>query len=479
MKTQVAILGAGPGGYAAAFLAADLGMQVTLIDMEPRLGGVCLLRGCIPSKALLHVARVMAEARHLADWGVAFPAPAVDIAAMRARKEKVIATLTGGLKQLAAKRKVQVIRARATFEDSHTLRLHGVGDKPLADDRVQFEHCILATGSSPAAIPGLREEMGTGTISSRRIMDSTVALELPEVPDSLLVVGGGYIGLEMGTVYAALGSRVSVVELTDGLLPGVDRDLVKPLHKKLEGEFEGIYLNTKVVGLADKQDAVEVTFEGDLQQKVQRFGRVLVAVGRRPNSAGLGLENTKVQVNPRGFVVVDNQQRTAEGHILAIGDVSGEPMLAHKAAHEGKVAAEVLAAEPAAFEPQAIPAVVFTDPEIAWAGLTETEAKQQGRKVEVAQFPWAASGRAQAVGRTEGLTKWLIDPETQRVVGCGIVGYGAGDLIAEAVVAIEMGATARDLTDSIHPHPTLSETLGFAAEVYFGTATDLYRPRRK
>jgi len=529
MHTQLAILGAGPGGYAAAFLAADLGMQVTLVDLEPRLGGVCLLRGCIPSKALLHVAKVMAEARHLADWGIAFAAPAVDINVMRARKEKVIATLTGGLKQLAAKRKVQVIRARATFENSQTLRLHAIGEKPLEDNRVQFEHCILATGSSPAGIPALQEEKGTGTvagpaagkagpseatepvpeekgtgtvaaapvgkagaseatepvpgepvpISSRRIMDSTVALDLPEVPESLLVVGGGYIGLELGTVYAALGSRVSVVELTDGLLPGVDRDLVKPLHKKLESQFAAIYLSTKVVGLADKQDAVEVTFDGDVEKKVQRFGRVLVAVGRRPNSAGLGLENTKVQVSARGFVVVDQQQRTAEGHILAIGDVAGEPMLAHKAAHEGKVAAEVLAGEPAAFEPQAIPAVVFTDPEIAWAGLTETEARHQGRKVDIAQFPWAASGRAQAVVRTEGLTKWLIDPETQRLLGCGIVGYGAGDLIAEAVVAIEMGATARDLTDSIHPHPTLSETLGFAAEVFFGTATDLYRPKRE
>jgi dihydrolipoamide dehydrogenase len=499
MKSPLVILGGGPGGYAAAFLAADLGMNVALVDMEARLGGVCLLRGCIPSKALLHVAKSMAEARHLADWGVAFAPPAIDIAAMRARKEKVIATLTGGLKQLAAKRKVQVIRARATFEDSQTLRLHAVDGKPPENDRLEFEHCILATGSSPTQLPGLLKmaaEEGTGTVAatshgsagsrlatepvpfSARVMDSTGALELPDVPESLLVVGGGYIGLEMGTVYAALGSRVSVVELTDGLLPGADRDLVKPLHKKLEKDFAAIYLGTKVVALKDAGDAVEVTFEGNVEQKVQRFGRVLLSVGRRPNSANLGLENTKVQIDAKGFVAVDNRQRTADPRILAIGDVAGEPMLAHKAAHEGKVAVESLHGEPAVFEPRAIPAVVFTDPEIAWAGLTETQAKQQGRKIEVAQFPWAASGRAQAVGRTEGLTKWLIDPESGRVVGCGIVGYGAGDLIAEAVLAIEMGAAPRDITDSIHPHPTFSETLAFAAEVFFGTATDLYRPKR-
>jgi dihydrolipoamide dehydrogenase len=472
MDTQLAVIGGGPGGYAAAFLAADLGMQVALVDLEPRLGGVCLLRGCIPSKALLHVAKIIADARHLSDWGVAFAEPSINLDAMRAQKEKVIATLTGGLKQLGAKRNVRVIRARAVLEDSHTLRLSPAGNKPLDDDRVRFEYCLLATGSSPATIPAL-------DLPSPRVMDSSGALELPDVPESLLVVGGGYIGLEMGTVYAALGSRVSVVELTDGLLPGVDRDLVKPLHKKLENQFEAIYLNTKVVALKDEQDSIEVTFEGDVEKKVQRFSRVLVSVGRRPNSAGLGLEKTKVEVGRQGFVAVDAQRRTAEPSILAIGDLSGEPMLAHKAAHEGKAAVEALAGQPAVFEPRAIPAVVFTDPEIAWAGLTETEAKRQGRRVEVAQFPWAASGRAQAVGRTEGLTKWLIDPETQRVVGCGIVGAGAGDLISEAVVAIELGAAVRDLSESIHPHPTLSETLGFAAEVYFGTATDLYRPKRE
>jgi dihydrolipoamide dehydrogenase len=471
MDTQIVVLGGGPGGYAAAFMAADLGLNVTIVDMESRLGGVCLLRGCIPSKALLHVAKGVAEARHLAEWGVSFAKPTFDLGVMRARKEKVIDTLTGGLGQLAKKRNVRVVRARGVFESSQVLRLEGIGEK-LPDDHLRFEHCILASGSSPARIPAF-------DLPTPRVMDSTGALELPDVPESLLVVGGGYIGLEMGTVYAALGSRVSVVEMTEGLLPGADRDLVKPLHKRLEKQFEAIYLNTKVAAIKDKKDSIEVTFEGDLEKKVQRFSRVLVSVGRRPNSAGLGLENTKVQVGPRGFVVVDRQLRTADPHILAIGDVVGDPMLAHKAAHEGKVAAEVLAGHATAtFAPRAIPAVIFTDPEIAWAGLTETEAKAQGRRVEVAAFPWAASGRAQSVGRTEGLTKWLIEPESGRVVGCGIVGVGAGDLIGEAVLAIEMGAEVHDLTETIHPHPTLCETLGGAAEVFLGTATDIYRPKR-
>ena len=470
MDTQLAVIGGGPGGYAAAFLAADLGMQVTLVDLEPRLGGVCLLRGCIPSKALLHVAKTMAEAKHLADWGVSFSQPQIDLDAMRARKEKLVATLTGGLKQLSKKRNVRVIQARARFEDSQTLRLEPVGKKPLEDDRVRFDHCILATGSH--SIPEI--ELG-----SDRVMDSAGALELPEVPESMLVVGGGYIGLELGTVYAALGARVSVVELTDGLLPGVDRDLVKPLHKKLEGIFEAVHLNSKVAYTDPKDHLVEVKFEGAVGDKVQRFDRVLIAIGRSPTSANLGLEDTRVEVNRRGFVVVDNRQRTADDHILAIGDVAGQPMLAHKAAHQGKVAVEALAGGPAEFAPQAVPAVVFTDPEIAWAGVTETEARTEGRRLEVAQFPWAASGRAQAVGRTEGMTKWLIDPESQRVIGCGIVGSGAGDLISEAVLAIEMGAAIRDVAESIHPHPTLSETLGAAAEVHLGIATDLYRPKRR
>ena len=472
MQSQLVVVGAGPGGYAAAFLAADLGMRVTLVDMEPRLGGVCLLRGCIPSKALLHVAKAMAEAKHLKDWGVEFSTPKINIDTVRARKEKVIATLTGGLKQLAAKRKVQVIQARAVFENSETLRLESVNGLPIDDNRIEFQHCLLATGSRPMVFPPF-------DVPNERVMDSTGALELADVPKSLLVVGGGYIGLEMATVYAALGSKVSVVELTDGLLPGADRDLVKPLAKHLKSQLENIYLGTKVVGLAEKKKAVEVTFEGNIDQTVQTFDRVLVSVGRRPNSENLGLENTKVQVDPKGFIQVDNRQHTADPRILAIGDVVGQPMLAHKAAHEGKVAVEALAGEPAVFEPLAIPAVVFTDPEVAWAGLTETEAKQQDRKVDKAVFPWAASGRAQSVGRTEGMTKWLVDPEDDRLLGCGIVGPGAGDLIAEAVLAIEMGGEIRDLTDTIHPHPTLSETLAFAAEVHLGTATDMYRPKRR
>jgi len=527
MHTQLAILGAGPGGYAAAFLAADLAVQVTLVDMDPRLGGCCLLRGCIPSKALLHVAKTMADAKHLAAWGVTYPNPAVNLAAMRAQKDKVIDTLAAGLKQLSSKRNVQVIHARAIFQDSQTLRLlpsavgsgqsavgsrqsavgsrqSAVGSRQSAVGRelstphphpspltphpspltphpsplaphpstLHFDHCILATGSSPTRIPAL-------DLPSDRVLDSTAALELPDVPRSMLVVGGGYIGLELGTVYAALGTRVSVVELTDGLLPGVDRDLVNPLQKRLQSAFEAVYLGSKAVAIAARQDQVEVMFEGDVPRPAQRFDRVLGCVGRRPNTENLGLENTRVELDRRGFVVVDNQQRTTDPHILAVGDVAGQPMLAHKASHQGKVAVEALLGELAAFEPRAIPAVVFTDPEIAWAGLTETDAKGQGRRVEVARFPWAASGRAQAVGRTEGLTKWLVDPETQHLLGCGIVGPGAGELIAEAVLAIELGASVRDLSHVIHPHPTLSETLANAAEVHLGTATDLYRPKRR
>jgi dihydrolipoamide dehydrogenase len=414
----------------------------------------------------------MAEARHLADWGVSFPQPKINIGAVRSRKEKVIATLTGGLKQLAKKRSVQVIQARAQFADSRSLQLEPVGEVALADRTLRFEHCIVATGSSPTRMPAF-------DLPSPRVMDSTGALELVDVPESLLVVGGGYIGLEMGTVYAALGSRVSVVELTEGLLPGADRDLVRPLAAKLERDFQSIFLGTKVVALADKKDAIEVAFEGPAGRKTEQYSRVLLCVGRRPNSSGLGLERTKAEVDQRGFVKVDNRARTADPQILAIGDVAGEPMLAHKASHQGKAAVAALAGEPVVFEPRAIPAVVFTDPEIAWTGLTETEARQKNIPFEAAQFPWAASGRAQSVGRTEGLTKWLIDPKTERLLGCGIVGAGAGDLISEAVLAIEMGASVRDVAETIHPHPTLGETLGGAAEVFYGTATDLYRPKRR
>ncbi|MGQ9913199.1 MAG: dihydrolipoyl dehydrogenase [Thermogutta sp.] len=471
METQLLVIGGGPGGYAAAFLAADLGLKVVLVDQEPRLGGVCLLRGCIPSKALLHVAKGMAEVRHMADWGVRYGSPKIDVFALRNQKNQVISTLTGGLAQLAKNRGVQVIQARARFENSRRLRLGGVNGEAPPAETLAFEHCIIAVGSRPTVLPAFARGGG-------RVMDSTGALELEEIPERLLVVGGGYIGLELGTVYSALGSKVSVVEVTGGLLPGADRDLVRPLHKRLERTFEAIHLETKVVGLDETADGVLVHLEGAGQAKTEKFSRVLVSVGRTPNSDGLGLENTKVEVSDRGYIVVDAQMRTTDPGIWAIGDVVGQPMLAHKAAHEGKVAVEAILGHAAAFEPRAIPAVVFTDPEIAWAGLTETAAKASGISYETAVFPWAASGRAQAVGRTEGLTKWLIDPETERVLGCGIVGPNAGDLISEAVLAIEMGAVVRDLTDTIHPHPTLSETLAFAAEVYFGTATDLYRPRR-
>lgn len=472
MHFQVVVLGGGPGGYAAAFLAADLGMEVALVEADPQLGGTCLLRGCIPSKALLHVAKVINEAGEMAQWGVDFQTPNIDLDKMRHRKQLVIETLSGGLDQLAKRRNVRRIHARGVFVDSQTLQLEG-GDPATYDEpRVTFDHCILATGSAPA-MPKMFD------IGSDRVMDSTGALELRDVPESLLVIGGGYIGLEMGTVYAELGTKVSVIELTDGLLPGADRDLVKPLEKRLRQQFEAIHLKTKVTGLTDAGDHVDVQTEGPEAHETLSFRRVLVSVGRRPNSRGFGLENTQVEIDERGFVLVDEQQRTSDPHILAIGDVAGEPMLAHKASHEGKVAAEVLAGEPAAFDKTAIPAVVFTDPEIAWAGLTAEEAKRAGREVKISQYPWQASGRAIANGRPEGLTKWIVDPATDRVLGCGIVGSGAGELISEAVVAIEMGCTVRDVVESIHPHPTLSETVAFAGEVHLGTATEVYRPKRE
>jgi dihydrolipoamide dehydrogenase len=473
MHTQLAVLGGGPGGYAAAFLAADEGLEVTLIEADPRLGGTCLLRGCIPSKALLHVAKVIDEVEELTShWGVEYSTPKIDIAKVRSRKEKVISTLSGGLQQLAKRRKVNVIHARAVFENSTTLRL--TGDEASIPDGgiLSFDHLILASGSSPAMPSAFN-------IGSPRVMDSAAALDLVDIPESLLVIGGGYIGLEMGTVYAHLGTKVSIVELTSNLLPGADRDLVKPLQKRLQKLCEErIFLDTKVGSVAECGEVVEVTFEGPAKYGVERYSRVLVSVGRRPNSRDIGLENTKVVVNKSGFVECDRQQRTADANIYAIGDVAGEPMLAHKAAHEAKVAVEVILGKPAEFDKLAIPAVVFTDPEIAWAGLTEEQAKREDRPYETAIYPWAASGRAQALGRTEGLTKWLIDPDTERVLGCGMVGAGAGELISEAVLAIEMGCEVRDLTDSVHPHPTLSETLMNAGEVFFGTATEIYKPKR-
>jgi dihydrolipoamide dehydrogenase len=474
MHTQLVVLGGGPGGYAAAFLAADEGMEVAIVEADPRLGGTCLLRGCIPSKALLHVAKVISEAHELTeDWGVEFTAPKVDIDKVRARKEKVITTLSGGLAQLAKRRNVKIIKAKGVFENANTLKLEG-DDASIPEDRqLTFDHCVIATGSVPAMPPAFN-------IGSPRVMDSTGALELKDVPETLLIIGGGYIGLEMGSVYAQLGSKVSVVELTDGLLPGADRDLVKPLHKRIASLFgDRVFLNTKVGSIGDRGNKIEVAFEGPAKFGTEQYDRVLVSVGRRPVSRGFGLENTGVVVNQRGFVEVDNQQRTAVPHIYAIGDVAGDPMLAHKASAEGRVAVEAILGKNVVFDKQAIPAVVFTDPEIAWAGLTEDQAKRDSRAYEVVTYPWAASGRAQALGRTEGLTKWLVDPATERVLGCGIVGAGAGELIAEAVLAIEMGCEIRDVTESIHPHPTLSETLAFAGEVFYGTATEIYKPKKK
>jgi dihydrolipoamide dehydrogenase len=473
-SAQVVVIGAGPGGYAAAFYAADIGMQVTLVDPAVNPGGVCLYRGCIPSKALLHVADVLSEARHAEAWGVAFGTPKIDIDRLRAFKTKVVNQLTGGLGQLSKQRKIAYIQGTAAFRDPRTLEITREGQS--GTDTLTFEHAIIATGSRPSTVPGL-------SIDSPRLMDSTAALEIPDIPKSLLVVGGGYIGLELGTVYAALGTRVTVVEMTGGLLPGADRDLVNILAKRIESICEAVLLNTKVVGIKTAKDALTVTLDGEGlgagAARERTFDRVLVSVGRRPNSAVAGLDRTKVKVNPRGFIEVDGARRTAEPSIYAIGDVVGEPMLAHKASHEARVAVESIAGERVAFEPLAIPAVVFTDPELAWCGLTENEAKQQNTDVTVARFPWAASGRALTLDRTDGMTKLVLDPKTERVLGVGIVGPGAGELIAEGVLAVEMGANATDLRMSIHPHPTLSETIMESAEVFFGQATHVYRPRKK
>jgi dihydrolipoamide dehydrogenase len=472
-STQVVVIGAGPGGYAAAFYAADLGMQVALVDPAANPGGVCLYRGCIPSKALLHVAALVNEADHARAWGVTFGAPKIEIDKVRAFKDRVVSQLTGGVGQVARLRKINYIQGTAAFRDARSLdiTLSGGGNETL-----QFEHAVIATGSRPAAVPGL-------SIESPRVMDSTAALDLPDVPKSLLVVGGGYIGLELGTVYAALGSKVTVVEMTDGLLPGADRDLVNVLAKRVNAMCAAVLLKTKVVAMREAaKDGIAVTFEGELPDgvaKEQTFERVLVSVGRKPNSAVPGLDKTSVKVSQRGFIEVDEARRTAEPTIFAIGDVVGEPMLAHKASHEARVAIDAIHGEKVAFEPLAIPAVVFTDPELAWCGLTEAEAAKQNREVTVTRFPWAASGRAITLDRTDGMTKLVVDPKTERILGVGIVGPGAGELISEGVLAIEMGATAADLRMTIHPHPTLSETLMESAEVFFGQSTHVYKPKRK
>jgi len=466
---QLAVVGGGPGGYAAAFLAADLGLKVTLIDPEVNPGGVCLYRGCIPSKALLHVSKLIEESHQAKNWGIEFSDPKIDLAKLRAWKESVVKRLTGGLGQLSKQRSVKYIQGRAGFENSNTLRItkaDGTGES------LRFDRILLATGSRPAVIPALK-------IDSPRMMDSTGALDLKDIPKTLLVVGGGYIGLELGSVYAALGTKVTVVEMLSGLLPGADRDLVLPLHKRLEKAFDGILLNTTVKSLKEESSGIRATFDGaDVKEREKVFEKVLVSVGRKPNSEIPGLDKTRVKVGPKGFIQVNKQLQTDDPSIYAIGDVVGEPMLAHKAMHEGRTAVEAIIGRKVAFEPHAIPAVVFTDPEIAWAGLTETQAKENGREIAVAKFPWGASGRAITLDRPDGMTKLILDPKTERVLGVGIVGVGAGDLISEGVLAIEMAALAGDLELTIHPHPTLSETVMEAAEVFFGTSTDVYRPKR-
>ncbi|MBO0860302.1 MAG: dihydrolipoyl dehydrogenase [Chloracidobacterium sp.] len=466
-STQLAVIGGGPGGYGAAFMAADLGLRVALIDLEPNPGGVCLYRGCIPSKALLHVAKVIGESRQATNWGITFSEPRIDLEKLRAWKDGVVNKMTGGLGQLSKLRNIAFIRGRAEFLDSRTLKIEGRD----GERRMVFDNAIIATGSRPAAPRAL-------SLDSPRILDSTAALELADIPKTMLVIGGGYIGLELGTVYAALGTQVSVVEMTSGLLPEVDRDLVLILARHLDQIFHSVMLNARAVEMKEEKNGVRVRIEGaEIGGDEAIYERVLVAAGRAPNSGGLGLEKTKVIVDARGFVQVDAARRTADPAIYAIGDVAGEPMLAHKATHEGRVAAEAISGRAVAFEPRAIPAVVFTDPEVAWCGLTESQAKEEGRPVKVARFPWGASGRAATLDRGDGVTKLIIDPESERVLGVGISGPGAGELIAEGVLAVEMGAVASDIELSIHPHPTLSETLMESAETFFGRSTHFYRAK--
>jgi dihydrolipoamide dehydrogenase len=466
--TPLVVLGAGPGGHAAAFLAADLGMQVVLIDEEVNPGGVCTYRGCIPSKALLHVAKLLSETRHASAWGIDFGEPHIDIDRLRAFKQGVVDRLTGGLGQLTRQRKITYIQGRASFVDAHTLKVQLTQG---GEQDVRFEKLIIATGSRPSTLPNV-------PVSKDRLLDSTSALEMASVPKTMLVIGGGYIGLELGTVYAALGTEVSVVEMFDRILPGADRDLVNVLAKRVRSICKQVLTSTKVVSMEEKADGVHVTFEGEVEPKTQVFEKVLVSIGRRPNGNIPGIESTGVEVTARGFITVDPQRRTTVPHIYAIGDVAGDPMLAHKATYDAKIAVEHIAGHKVAFEPAAIPAVVFTDPELAWCGITEAEAKEQGIAVEVAKFPWGASGRATTVDRNDGLTKLILEPGTGRVLGVGIVGVHAGELIAEGVLAVEMAATAADLKMTIHAHPTLGETVMESAEVYFGTATNFYKPKK-
>lgn len=470
MSKKIIIIGAGTGGYGAAFMAADLGMEVTLIDKNEQAGGVCLQRGCIPSKALLHIAKLLNEAKEAEHWGIKFGKPEIDIDRIRAWKNEVISHMTGGLKQLIKQRKIYFIQGTAQFVNSNKIK---VDKADGGNEELSFDYAVIATGSVPAMIPSF-------DIGSKRILDSTSALEIEDISKKLLVVGGGYIGLELGTVYAALGSKVTVVEMTSGLLPGADRDLVAVLSKRVNSAMENVYLNTKVAEIKEVKNGLKVTFEGDkIEKKEQTFDKVLVSVGRKPVTEGFGLENTKVQLDEKGFIKTDLQKRTDDPNIFAVGDVAGNPMLAHKATAEGKIVAEVIAGHKAAFEPNAIPAVVFTDPELAWVGLNETEAKEKGITIEIAKFPWAASGRAKTLERLDGMTKLIIEPETERILGMGIVGAGAGELIAEGALAVEMAALARDVALTIHAHPTLSETVMESAESYYGEATHIYKPKRK
>ncbi len=461
------VFGAGPGGYTAAFRAADLGLKVGLIERHPTLGGVCLNVGCIPSKALLHAAKVVEDAASMANFGIAFEHPKIDTDRLRAWKNRVVSRLTSGLTALAKQRKVEVVRGDAKFVSPHRIEVNGPDGRKI----VGFEQCIVAAGSEAVRLPGAPDDP--------RIVDSTGALELQGIPSRMLVIGGGIIGLEMATVYAALGAKVSVVELSPGLMPGCDRDLVRPLEKRIRAQYEAILLGTKVAKLEALAEGIRVTFEGAGAPAPQVYDRVLVAVGRRPNGRAIGAEAAGIRVDERGFVPVDKQLRTNVPHVFAIGDIAGNPMLAHKASHEGKVAAEVAAGEKRAFDARAIPSVAYTDPEVAWVGLTETDAQAQGIKFGKGAFPWIASGRSLALNREEGFTKLLFDPDTHRVLGAGIVGTNAGDLISEVALAIEMGADAADIGLTIHPHPTLSETVAFAAEAFEGTLTDLYIPKKR
>ncbi|MDP4190205.1 MAG: dihydrolipoyl dehydrogenase [Bacteroidota bacterium] len=468
-KTQLALIGGGPGGYAAAFLAADLGMQVTLIDLEKNPGGVCLYRGCIPSKALLHVAKLINETEESSKWGIEFSRPKIDLDKLRSWKESVVNKMTGGLGILSKQRKITYIQGRATFLNPKTLRIEKMDG---AVEELSFDNAIIATGSLPTQIPSLM-------LNSPRVIDSTGALALNDIPKNMLVVGGGYIGLELGSVYSSLGTEVSVVEMTPGLLPGADRDMVNILTKSISPKMKQVLLSTKVVKMEDIGSGIKVTFDGEnLEQKEQIFEKVLVSIGRTPNAKGFGIENTAVQVDKRGFIKINSRLQTDEPNIYAIGDVAGNPMLAHKASAEGKVAVENISGHNVEFKPAAIPAVIFTDPEVAWCGLTENEARDKNIEVKVARFPWAASGRATTLDRNDGVTKLLMDPKTERILGMGIVGPGAGELISEGVLAVEMAAVAKDLALSIHPHPTLSETVMETAEVFFGQSTHIYRPKR-